>query len=171
MSVDANIVRKVLAKVGDKLVFQLKTELENQGHIATGRLHDSIDYEIQTLGRNTVLRINAEGAPYAAIVNDGAKPHFPNIDAIIDWMDAKGISPDDGQTKKQVAYAIAKRIQIEGIPTKGSFEYSHNGKRRGFVNRVFGSNRRHIESQIVDGVAIQIETSITNTIRSINKDG
>ena len=171
MAVDANIVRKVLAKIGDKLVFQLKTELENQGHIATGRLHDSIDYEIQTLGRNTVLRINAEGAPYAAIVNDGAKPHFPNIDAIMDWMDAQGISPDDGQTKKQVAYAIAKRIQIEGIPTKGSFEYSHNGKRRGFVNRVFGRNRRHIESQIVDGVAIQIETSITNTIRSINKDG
>lgn len=171
MAVDAKIVRKVLAKIGDKLVMQLKRELENQGHIATGRLQNGISYDIKTLGRNTVLSVNAEGADYAAIVNDGAEPHFPNIDAIMKWMDVKGISPDDGKTKKQVAYAIAKRMQIEGIPTKGSYEYSNNGYRKGFVNRVFGSNRRHIEKEIVDGVAIQIETSISNAIRSINKYG
>ena len=86
-------------------------------------------------------------------------------------MDVKKINPEDGKTKKQVAYAIAKRIAIEGTPTKGSYEHTDNTFRKGFVNRVFGSNRKHIEKQIVDGVAIQIETSISNTIRSINKDG
>ena len=82
MAVDAKIVKKVLAKIGDKLVMQLKKELENQGHIATGRLQDGISYDIKTLGRNTVLSVNAEGADHATIVHDGAKPHFPNIDAI-----------------------------------------------------------------------------------------
>ena len=171
MAVDSKIVRKVLANIGDKLVMQLKRELKNQMHIATGKLRDGINYEIKTLGKNTVLRINAEGADYAAIVNDGAPPHFPNIDAIMEWMDVKKINPEYGKTKKQVAYAIAKRIAIEGTPTKGSYEHTDNTFRKGFVNRVFGSNRKHIEKQIVDGVAIQIETSISNTIRSINKDG
>ena len=71
MAVDSKIVRKVLANIGDKLVMQLKRELKNQMHIATGKLRDGINYEIKTLGKNTVLRINAEGADYAAIVNDG----------------------------------------------------------------------------------------------------
>ena len=166
-----NAVRKILAEIGDKLVTQLRTELKNQGHIATGELHDSIDYEIKTLGRNTTLTINAEGVSYAALVNDGSPPHFPNIQNILDWMDVKGITPDDDKTKKQLSFAIAKRMQIEGIPTKGAYEHSHNTYRTGFVNRVFGSNRRHIENKIVDGLAIEIETSISNTIRSINKDG
>ena len=97
-----NAVKKILAEIGDKLVTQLRTELKNQGHIATGELHDSIDYEIKTLGRNTTLTINAEGVSYAALVNDGSPPHFPNIQNILDWMDVKGITPEDDKTKKQV---------------------------------------------------------------------
>ena len=46
MAVDSKIVRKVLANIGDKLVMQLKRELKNQMHIATGNLRDGINYEI-----------------------------------------------------------------------------------------------------------------------------
>ena len=66
---------------------------------------------------------------------------------------------------------LAKDVEIIAEVLGGDFMEALDFEFLGFVNRVFGSNRRHIENKIVDGLAIEIETSISNTIRSINKDG
>lgn len=167
-------MRSILADIGEVLVDAIRDELQNQGHVNTGRLRDSIGYEINEFGGNITLTILADEVDYASAINDGFRPSsLPNIDAIEEWVRERGIKSDNEKINKsknperRLAFAIAKSIMQEGSPTSGAFKFSKNGYRRGFANRPFGSRRRSIESKIVEGMTVELEISLDSITKEI----
>lgn len=167
-------MRNILREIGDDLVDGIRGELERQGHNNTGTLSDSIRYEIEEFGGNMSLLVIADDVEYAQYVNEGFFPNsLPNIDAIMEWIDERNISPTSDRIanskdpRRALAFAIAKAMMSEGSPTSGAFKWSSNTKRRGFVNRPFGSRKRGIERKIVNGMSVEIDISMDSIIKNI----
>ena len=130
-----NIIEKQSILVADFFKAELKNELEQQGHKDTGKLIDSIDYEI--LIDTDTVKIVFEYLYYGEIVNNGvtaAKIPFGGstgaktslyIEALRAWAKRKGFSKP-----LSAAFAIAHKHKKEGMPTKGSYKFSNNGRRK-----------------------------------------
>jgi len=146
MKIQEQIGRELDA-IGRTLVQRFRKELVNQGHIATGKLHDTTKHKVVFKGGEASINITSK-TNYSKAVNDGTKPHTPNLDAILDWIDDKKISYSNENEKHQIASAIIARIEIEGTPTKGSNQYSNNGYRKGYINRVVGFSKKGIKNQL-----------------------
>lgn len=146
MKIQEQIGRE-LDEIGRTLVQRFRKELVNQGHIATGKLHDTTKHKVVFKGGEASINIISK-TNYSKAVNDGTKPHTPNLDAILDWIDDKKISYSNENEKHQIAAAIIARIEIEGTPTKGSNQYSNNGYRKGYINRVVGFSKKGIKNQL-----------------------
>jgi|13_taG_2_1085334.scaffolds.fasta_scaffold00359_13 hypothetical protein len=146
MKIQEQIGRE-LDEIGRTLVKRFRKELVNQGHIATGKLHDTTKHKVVFKGGEASISITSK-TNYSKAVNDGTKPHTPNLDAILDWIDDKKISYSNENEKHQIAAAIIARIEIEGTPTKGSNQYSNNGYRKGYINRVVGFSKKGIKNQL-----------------------
>ena len=146
MKIQEQIGRELDA-IGRTLVQRFRKELVNQGHIATGKLHDTTKHKVHFQGDEATIKIVSK-TNYSKAVNDGTKPHTPNLDAILDWIDDKKISYSNENEKHQIAAAIIARIEIEGTPTKGSNQYSNNGYRKGYINRVVGFSKKGIKNQL-----------------------
>ena len=130
----------VLKQAGRDLVKKLRAELKAQGYFAFGNIDKSFKVRMKSDGMEILAN------DYAKTINYGSKPFYPNLDAIEKWVDAKGFAgnPDE---KKSIARAVAKRISEEGLPHP-SRGLSNNGYRLGFINRVLGSNARHIAKRV-----------------------
>lgn len=169
-NINKSTMREVLTEVGQDLVVAIRGELERQGHVNTGRLRDSIGYKISEFGGNMTLTVLANEVDYASAINDGFRPNsLPNVYAIEEWVKQRGIQSNNPKlkTNKALAFAIAKTIQREGSPTRGSFQFSKNGFRRGFANRPFGSRRNSIHSKIVKGMTVELEISLDSITKEI----
>lgn len=62
---------------------------------------------------------------YARPVELGTRPHFPPVDALIDWVKVKfGV---DGVQARGIAFAVARKISVRG--TKGAFMFRDTFRR------------------------------------------
>ena len=111
------------------------------------KLHDTIKHKLVFNVYAATIKLVSK-TNYSKAVNDGTKPHTPNLDAILDWIDDKKISYSSENEKHQIAAAIIRRIEIEGTPTKGSNQYSNNGYRKGYINRVVGFSKKGIKNKL-----------------------
>ena len=129
----------------DWLVEQGKKELANQGHRATGRAIESLRHEIVLRNELPVLG-HILVVDYAAILDKGVRAnrisYSPTprnrggtsafIQSLIEW--AAIIRPSFSlNERKGFAFAVATKASREGIPTRGSFAFSSNGRRTGWV--------------------------------------
>ncbi len=157
-------------KVGKRFVKKIQQELANQNHIASGHLHDTMHYSLDE-GKNYVDLIIQSKADYVRQVNEGQKPFKWDVSEIMNWMDEKDKNgtnkkfPSDSKERKKIAFLIAKKIAKEGTPTRNSKEYSNNTYRKGFINRVVGSNERHF----INNIDKAISTDIDNIFKKLPK--
>jgi hypothetical protein len=105
---------------GGSLTIKLKASLEERGHVAKGGLRKSIRSRVIDGGNKVSLQVEMLG--YGHALNKNIKPtSLPNIDAILSWMDAKGIrrnkSKGNFKSRKALALAIARSIQKNGFAT------------------------------------------------------
>lgn len=105
---------------GGSLTKKLKTSLDERGHIAKGKLRKSIRSRVVDGENGVSLQVQMLG--YGNVLNKNIKPtSLPNIDAILSWMDAKGIrrskSKGNFKSRKALALAIARSIQKNGFAT------------------------------------------------------
>lgn len=94
--------------------------------IATGELLNSVNYRVTQDG--TTYEVSLSLAKYWKYIEEGRRPGLPGSkmpppSAILKWIMAKPVVPrpsDKGRVPKpeQLAWAIAKRIQVKGIPAK-----------------------------------------------------
>lgn len=148
---------RTINEIGKKFVTRFREELKQQDHIATGNLSDTMHYDL-VRGKDSIDLVVQTRAKYVDAVNEGQKAGtYPNLDAIMDWMDAKKIPYGSQSEKASIASRIAKRIQMEGTPTKGSKQFSFNGFRTGFINRVVGSNERHFINDMHNAIGKDID--------------
>lgn len=97
-----------------------RSNLEIADRYASGNLVNTATYNVSYDG--TILRITLNLQDYWKYVENGAKPHFPPIDKIKEWIRVKPVLPRqmNGKlpTENQLAFLIARKISKVG--TDGS---------------------------------------------------
>jgi len=137
----------------DFIVDKIKKEITAQGHVATGKLINSIRTEIKRTGDTLTGRIYIQD--YGFILDKGVRPgRVPYsrgsgagtskyIEALIGWINIvrPGMSLME---RKSFAFAIATKAKREGHPTRGSFSFSRNGRRTNWSEHAIKNNRRTV---------------------------
>lgn len=116
---------KTLDAYGKTLVQHYREGLEAGDHIATGNLYRSVNTEVTLNGQSFVVEFRMPD--YGEYLEQGTKPHFPPMDAILNWIRVKRIAPrrdDQGRlpTEKQLSYLISRKISEEGTKGTGIYE-------------------------------------------------
>lgn len=150
-------------KVGKLIIASLQKELLGQGHKATGNLINSFEQRVIELPNSIVIEILMN--EYGIYVNEGRKTGGKKvpISVLVEWIERKAIASGDKDVKS-MAFAIQNTIHKEGIPTKGSFKFSNNGRRKGFIDFVIDNELdgvyNELEQQIFDGYDDAIATIV-----------
>lgn len=84
--------------------------LNQKGITNTGDLADSFTAASTEEGMTISFKM------YGEVIDGGRrKGSFPPIKPIKDWINQRGIQPKQGQTKEQLAFAVAANIKKHGI--------------------------------------------------------
>lgn len=158
---------KAMNDIGKRLVKGFRGELKEQNSIATGRLSSSLKSNVKYGFGESTLEITTD-AKYVDIVNNGMRSGtFPNLTAIKKWIDAKGITYSGENEKERIAVNIAKRIAIEGLPTKGGIQKSKNGRKTNFIGIVAEAYRRTNDDSIHKAVGKDIDNILKQLPKQI----
>lgn len=143
-------------QIGQTISNFMLQELLNQGHKATGKLAESIEHETQTLLDGLTTTISY--LDYGNTVNDGVPATkipigksfeaFKFLTDIMNWVRFKGFAGTNDKDIKRVARNIVRKMSIEGIPTKNSYNFSSNGRRTRWVDYTIESKERYINEQV-----------------------
>lgn len=156
----------------EDLAKKLKSELEAQGHRATGRLADSIEAVnggsefllvseilMESYWNNVNYGVSASKIPYSGRNGRGGTSLY--IQGLINW--AKVIKPNLSEKEaKSFAFAVANKHKKEGMPTRGSYAYSNNGRRLRFVETALIGFEAQLEKDLdLDLFAGELITEIS----------
>jgi hypothetical protein len=143
--------------IGFDLVQMLVKELEGQGHRATGKLINSVVHEVNNRLNEAIIEI--KHVKYGIFQETGIAasriPYNPNrrsgkrvsqfIQALAQWVKFKGIAGGLDKNIMSATFAIANSMKKQGMPTRGSFAYSKNGRRTGWISHVQKTYGKQIE--------------------------
>lgn len=150
-------------------------ELEDQGHVLTGKLRDSIQVQAREV-ENEVIRGIMTGEPYGLALNDGVPgeniPYTRGsgaksskyIDGLIRFFKLRGKSDIEA---KRAAFATANVHKKEGMPSRGSFRYSKNGRRKGFIDHAVADNYEDIDKMIETELGDWIEGIVLDIVKAV----
>tara|TARA_R100001015_G_C4605570_1_gene160601 strand:- start:707 stop:1195 length:489 start_codon:yes stop_codon:yes gene_type:complete len=155
-------------KVGQFIISSLQKELIEQGHQATGNLVNSFEQRVIEVPNSIVLEILMD--EYGIYVNEGRKTGGKKvpINVLVDWIERKAIVNGDKEVKS-LAFAIQQTIHKEGIPTKGSFKFSNNGRRKGFIDFVINNELDDAVMQLEEQVFKGYDETIATMVKDFNK--
>lgn len=160
-----------LQDITKRLIQEAKNELVRQGHSLTGELENSIRYEFTKLPN--VVQTIVFMANYGKYVDKGVKAadipfsegsgrkSSKYIDGLQRFWILKGLPEDEALS---AAFATAKKHKKEGMPTRDSYRFSQNGKRKGFFTDTVTEFREEIEN-LKEAVGEKVRGAITNVIR------
>ncbi len=173
---NAKFILDNLNEIGAFLKKDLQDELAAQGHNDTGALSKSIDYVVETYQNG--LRLLVSYNDYGAVVNNGIRPNripfgaggggkSAYISALVGWV--KRRIENDDKKALGIAFAIAKTHKKEGLPTRGSFAFSSNGRRKNFQDFVLRQSSAQIAATLQQGVSIQLLATLDNILINFQK--
>ena len=148
-------LEKALHMVGSYYVEEVKTQLKADGTYSTGKLSESIAYELVNGS------IDIVNTTYGKAIDEGSNPAKQGwdkvskgyIDNIIEWASAKGIRPRSGSMRK-MANAIARSIKKKGIVKKVNYSGSN------VFDRVYKKLEERIGADITEGYAQDIKNKL-----------
>lgn len=151
---------EVLDAYGKTLVEKYRQGLEDGDHIATGNLYRSVTSEVTLNGQSFIVEFKMP--EYGEYLEQGTKPHFPPINAILGWIKAKRIVPrQDSQgklpTEKQLAYLIARKISEDGT------------KRTGIYEKANDLTYREWDKLIDEAIAMDLELNLAEILQTLNQ--
>lgn len=142
-------------KIVDEFMYQYMSAIVNSGHSATGNLGLKQKKRIRYNDRSFEVYLQLE--PYWKHLENGTKPHFPPISAIIKWIEVKPIIPTakNGKlpTTKQLAYAIANKISKVGTKPTHLLEQT--------------KTKFKLEDQLTQALTDAITTKLNELLESI----
>jgi len=155
-------------KVGKLIIASLQKELIQQGHQASGNLVNSFEQRVIEVPNSIVIEILMD--EYGIYVNEGRKTGGKKvpINVLVDWIERKAIVNGDKEVKS-LAFAIQQTIYKEGIPTKGSFKFSNNGRRKGFIDFVIDNKLDGAISELEEQVFEGYDETIATMVKDFNK--
>ena len=154
-------------KVGKLIIASLQKELLGQGHKATGNLINSFEQRAIELPNSIVIEILMD--EYGIYVNEGRKTGGKKvpINVLVEWIERKAIASGDKEVKS-IAFAIQNTIHKEGIPTKGSFKFSNNGRRKGFIDFVIDNELDGVYNELEQQVFEGYDDAIATIVKDFN---
>lgn len=157
-------VNRAINKASQILVLEFRAELRRQGHENTGKLRDSIHYEINDIVLGVMSEffmldygvamdtgIPASRIPFTRGSGSGSSKY---IDGLIKYFLSKGKGI---KTAKRAAFATAMDHKRYGMPTKGSYRFSKNGKRTGFIQIAYDNVKDQIEKIMTEDLVNEVE--------------
>ena len=133
-------------KIADELVQSYRQQLSEDGKNASYTLSNTASYLVNYDGK--ILKISLLLQDYWKDVENGAKPHFPDIDKIREWIRVKPVIPTARYgklpTENQLANLIARKISISG--TTGSHSLKTTIDKSNIYNKVINE----IKNQIIE---------------------
>ena len=123
----------------------LGDEYEQQGHKLSGNLRSSLGTNIRADAVSAVVEVLM--LEYGRYISDGVPasriPYSPNsgaktskyITGLTEFAKQRFAVGQKEATR--IAFAIARKQKEQGMPTKGSFRYSKNGRRTGAIEAAF----------------------------------
>ena len=155
-------------KVGKLIIASLQKELIEQGHEASGNLVNSFEQRVIEVPNSIVIEILMD--EYGIYVNEGRKAGGKKvpIDVLIQWIYRRGIASGDKEVKN-VAFAIQQKIWKEGSPTSGSFKFSNNGRRKGFIDFVINNELDEVYNELEQQVFEGYDDAIATMVKDFNK--
>ena len=153
----------------------LRDELAAQGHVLTGKLSDSIKFEVSEDGREAVgqmfvedygvfvdMGVTADRIPFgkrAGGGKSGGKSAY--IQGLIDFWEHRGLS---GREAIGAAFATAHDHARDCMPSRGSYAYTTTGERTGFVRAAVENKtdeiRQILEQRIGTELSIDFKTGL-----------
>ena len=157
------MIKQKLEILGSFIVDKLRKELLEQGHRSTGKLIDTMRYEINKKGSDYEIIIYAKD--YAKIVDQGFGPgKFVNVFALAEWVEQKGIASGEKDIKS-AAFAIRQNIFKQGMPTNNSINFSNNGRRTDFIGAVMEANQKAIVNDLFKIFSESAIFTLSNAIK------
>lgn len=150
--IDADTLNKVEGWA-DKLVKRIQVEMQNQGINASGKLSNSLEYnvadnQIQVLANNYFL--------YSEKGRDKGKIPYNFSDLLETWIADKHISiPSKFKTPRQFAWAIAMKIK-----RYGSDKYRNPSKRQDVVGTPLSEMLPELNNIIQNRVVLYINDNL-----------
>lgn len=152
----------------------LIAELSAQGHRNTGALEKSLSYDVKREGDSIVAVMTA--FEYGLYVEFGVPasriPYTPGgrkrggkskyIQGLVTFFSHKGLSPREALG---AAFATARKHKREGMPTRGSYAFSSNGRRTGFTQNTLEQYLPILASKIGEGAGSIVEITIGRDLR------
>lgn len=158
-----------------RLQDDLRKELKAQGHYLTGRLSDSIEYEIEA-GTDTITAV-MECEDYGLSMEFGVKaaniPYTPGsaaggtskyIQGLIRFWELRGVTGREGI---RAAFATARKHKREGMPTHSSRVFSSTGERTGFASTVLEKDLELIAAILEEKTGLSLEITIAPELDKI----
>lgn len=140
----------------------LKKELRGQGHYLTGAAEGSLTVTLDEA--KDKAGIAGEGVFYIGILNDGVKANripyggigngaktSKYIQGLIRFWRLRGLGEKEAV---RAAFATAKKHKREGMPTRGSYAFSSNGRRK---NNLLALKRASTQVDKIISAAIDAE--------------
>jgi len=154
-------------QVGKLIIASLQKELIEQGHKATGNLVNSFEQRVIELPNSIVIEILMD--EYGIYVNEGRKSGGKKvpINVLVDWIEKRAIASGDKEVKS-LAFAIQQTIHKEGMPTKGSFKFSNNGRRKGFIDFVIDNELDEVYNELEQQVFEGYDDAIATIVKDFN---
>jgi hypothetical protein len=155
------------------IIEDIKIELAAQGHELTGATANSMEARISL--ENGTIALEAYGSKVIAILDKGVAPdRVPfsgtgksgGTSAYIQGLKQFAMLRFgvDEKTALGIAFAIAKKHKQEGMPTKGSYQYSETGERLSAVEIVFKENQKRYDGALGEVVDIILEEVLSKQV-------
>jgi hypothetical protein len=174
-------IKPIVSEVMETLRKGMKSEQEAQGHKLTGKLGDSIEYEISPDGRDmkatmfaadygvyVELGVTASRIPYggrSGNTGGGTDGHSLYIEGLVSFWELRGLS---GREAVNAAFATAQVHARQGMPTNASYRFSSTGERTGFVRATVEKNLEGIGKVIEDKYGAILELRILEAFKPEN---
>ena len=160
-----NELDTLLNSIGEVVKKAVIYNFKLRDHVMTGDLIDTINYKIQTtdIGGRVDFYLNDYGMyqNYGVTPSQIKKPFArPRIEGLQRFAKLKlGIS--DEKEALRVAFAIARKHKLEGMPTNGS---QAMGKKTGAINDALKDTEKEVAELIEKAMTEVITTLISDTL-------
>lgn len=169
-----------LQKLADEISVLAITVVANEWRLQGHELTGSAVKQMETMVRMEINTLIIEGfvPDYMAINNEGVKsdriPYYPGsgrktskyIDGLIDYVKRRMGKSD--KEAKGIAFAIASKHKLEGMPTKNSvIKHSKTGRRTGFIEIALEKSSPKFIELVNNAITFSVETTIESYYKSI----
>lgn len=147
-------LHKVLEEYGDRFIQLAKDKMGMNKSYATGELADTMETVVEI--NDEYFKVSIKLQDYWYYLENGTKPHFPPLQAIKEWVEVKGITPEErnGYTPsiEQLPYMIQKSIGKYGTEAHPFFNENKEIVYKEFENNIIYAIDEDIAEWVNDNV-------------------